>query len=248
MAFRTVKSSGKAPPLSSSVTSLRGLERLNCNFCYALLGSNSVRVVTDTHMFRLFGFVLHSKAIAWSPYVNDLASGDWTPDRCIATLTCHAYRVMYVVVSPDGQTIVTRAGDETLRFWNVFPSMKTQEVDQRSRFDRTASAFSSAPLDTPTADHQLKRRELVYLFRVVYLRMEIIGVCGGQKHYKLEIAYLNKVRCLSLESGAEGDFNALGFLQVPGFDDIFNGDDDTYRIRKLGLMWISLSSPTATTF
>jgi hypothetical protein len=25
-------------------------------------------------------------------------------------------------MSPDGQTIVTGAGDETLRFWNVFPS------------------------------------------------------------------------------------------------------------------------------
>ena len=24
-------------------------------------------------------------------------------------------------MSPDGQTIVTGAGDETLRFWNVFP-------------------------------------------------------------------------------------------------------------------------------
>ncbi|XP_048623337.1 uncharacterized protein LOC111198081 isoform X3 [Brassica napus] len=44
----------------------------------------------------------------------------------IATLTCHTYRVMYVAVSPDGQTIVTGAGDETVRFWNVFPSMKTQ--------------------------------------------------------------------------------------------------------------------------
>ena len=25
-------------------------------------------------------------------------------------------------MSPDGSTIVTGAGDETLRFWNVFPS------------------------------------------------------------------------------------------------------------------------------
>ncbi|KAF2559384.1 hypothetical protein F2Q68_00013944 [Brassica cretica] len=161
--------------------------------------------ISGNRQSMLFGFVLHSKAIAWSPYVNDLASGDWTPDRCIATLTCHAYRVMYVAVSPDGKTIVTRAGDETLRFWNVFPSMKTQNGDNWC-------------------------------------------VCRDQKHYKLEIAYLNKVRCLSLESGTEGDFNALGFLQVPGFDDIFNGEDDTYRIRKLGLMWISLSSPTARTF
>jgi cell division cycle 20-like protein 1 (cofactor of APC complex) len=27
-------------------------------------------------------------------------------------------------MSPDGQSIVTGAGDETLRFWNVFPSVK----------------------------------------------------------------------------------------------------------------------------
>ena len=27
-------------------------------------------------------------------------------------------------MSPDGQSIVTGAGDETLRFWNVFPGQK----------------------------------------------------------------------------------------------------------------------------
>ena len=39
----------------------------------------------------------------------------------IATLTGHTYRVLYLAMSPDGTTIVTGAGDETLRFWNVFP-------------------------------------------------------------------------------------------------------------------------------
>jgi cell division cycle 20-like protein 1 (cofactor of APC complex) len=37
-----------------------------------------------------------------------------------ATLTGHTYRVLYLAMSPDGQTIVTGAGDETLRFWNAF--------------------------------------------------------------------------------------------------------------------------------
>ena len=40
----------------------------------------------------------------------------------IATLTGHTYRVLYLAMSPDGSTIVTGAGDETLRFWNVFPN------------------------------------------------------------------------------------------------------------------------------
>lgn len=31
-------------------------------------------------------------------------------------------------MSPDGQTIVTGAADETLRFWNVFPPLKSRLV------------------------------------------------------------------------------------------------------------------------
>lgn len=44
----------------------------------------------------------------------------------VATLTGHTLRVLYLAMSPDGQTIVTGAGDETLRFWNVFPGPKTK--------------------------------------------------------------------------------------------------------------------------
>ena len=42
----------------------------------------------------------------------------------VAALTGHTYRVLYLAVSPDGKTIVTGAGDETLRFWNVFSDTK----------------------------------------------------------------------------------------------------------------------------
>ena len=62
----------------------------------------------------------------------------------VTTLTGHTYRVLYLAISPDGQTVVTGAGDETLRpldtscdtschalspgFWNVFPSAKSRSV------------------------------------------------------------------------------------------------------------------------
>jgi len=36
------------------------------------------------------------------------------------------FRVLYLGMSPCGKTIVTRAGDETLRFWNVFPNKKSK--------------------------------------------------------------------------------------------------------------------------
>lgn len=31
----------------------------------------------------------------------------------------HTSRVLYLSMSPDGENIVTGAGDETLRFWNL---------------------------------------------------------------------------------------------------------------------------------
>ncbi|CAO2817099.1 unnamed protein product [Amaranthus hypochondriacus] len=74
--------------------------------------------------------------LAWSKNVNELVSTHGYSQNQImvwkypslskvATLTGHSLRVLYLSVSPDGQTIVTGAGDETLRFWNVFPSVKT---------------------------------------------------------------------------------------------------------------------------
>lgn len=47
----------------------------------------------------------------------------------VATLTGHTYRVLYLSMSPDGESIVTGAGDETLRFWNVFPPLKSKSVN-----------------------------------------------------------------------------------------------------------------------
>mmetsp|Transcript_5217 Transcript_5217/g.4404 ORF Transcript_5217/g.4404 Transcript_5217/m.4404 type:complete len:89 (-) Transcript_5217:150-416(-) len=45
----------------------------------------------------------------------------------VVTLTGHTYRVLYLAMSPDGETIVTGAGDETLRFWKVFPKKVKQK-------------------------------------------------------------------------------------------------------------------------
>ncbi|OAY79079.1 Protein FIZZY-RELATED 3, partial [Ananas comosus] len=74
--------------------------------------------------------------LAWCKNVNELVSTHGFSQNQImvwkypsmskvATLTGHTLRVLYLAMSPDGQTIVTGAGDETLRFWNIFPSVKT---------------------------------------------------------------------------------------------------------------------------
>jgi cell division cycle 20-like protein 1 (cofactor of APC complex) len=45
----------------------------------------------------------------------------------ISELTGHTSRVLYLAMSPDGENIVTGAGDETLRFWNLFPKKNEHE-------------------------------------------------------------------------------------------------------------------------
>lgn len=71
--------------------------------------------------------------LAWSKNVNELVSTHgYSQNQIIiwryptmsklATLTGHTMRVLFLSISPDGQTIVTGAGDETLRFWSAFPA------------------------------------------------------------------------------------------------------------------------------
>jgi len=55
----------------------------------------------------------------------------------VATLTGHTCRVLYLAMSPDGETIVTGAGDETLRFWKVFP----KKVEQQKKASCVAPSF-----------------------------------------------------------------------------------------------------------
>ena len=43
----------------------------------------------------------------------------------IATMTGHSSRVLYLGLSPDGENVITGAGDETLRFWKMFPPKET---------------------------------------------------------------------------------------------------------------------------
>ena len=53
----------------------------------------------------------------------------------VASLTGHTHRVLYLAMSPEGETIVTGAGDETLRFWNAFPKRENHTARQESRLD-----------------------------------------------------------------------------------------------------------------
>ncbi|KAG0728889.1 Fizzy-related [Chionoecetes opilio] len=77
--------------------------------------------------------------LAWSKHASELVSTHGYSQNQIlvwrypllaqvAKLTGHTYRVLYLAMSPDGEAIVTGAGDETLRFWNVFSKARSQKV------------------------------------------------------------------------------------------------------------------------
>ena len=76
-----------------------------------LMWSKNINEIVSTHGYSL------NQIIVWR----------YPSMTKVATLTGHTYRVLYLAMSPDGQTIVTGAGDETLRFWNVFPGLKNKD-------------------------------------------------------------------------------------------------------------------------
>lgn len=74
--------------------------------CTALWSVTTDEVVT-TH-----GYSAHSVVVWRYPTL-----------RRVVTLEGHSQRVLYSALSPDGSTVVTGAGDHTLRFWRVFPAL-----------------------------------------------------------------------------------------------------------------------------
>lgn len=85
--------------------------------------------------------------LAWSKNSNEIVSTHgYTQNQVViwkypsmtqvACLTGHAYRILYLGMSPDGQNIVTGAADETLRFWHAFKKKPSRENDSESRFER----------------------------------------------------------------------------------------------------------------
>ena len=78
-----------------------------------LLFSKNVNELISTHGYSL----------------NQINIWKYPSMQKVIVLTGHSMRVLYLSMSPDGSTIVTGAGDETLRFWEVFPKAEAGEVE-----------------------------------------------------------------------------------------------------------------------
>ncbi|KAH8556398.1 quinon protein alcohol dehydrogenase-like superfamily [Umbelopsis sp. PMI_123] len=93
-----------------------------------ILWSKTSNELVSTHGYAPNGGTGSNQVIVWK-YDNM---------QRIATLTGHSYRVLYLSMSPDGKTIVTGAGDETLRFWDVFQSNQSSRRSSRPGIARNS--------------------------------------------------------------------------------------------------------------
>jgi cell division cycle protein 20 (cofactor of APC complex) len=89
-------------------------------------------------------------ALQWNPFEKEILSSHgfarneislWKyPSMTkIKELEGHTSRVLHLATSPDGGTVVSAAGDETLRFWEVFAP------PSKSKTSSSADMYSSMP-------------------------------------------------------------------------------------------------------
>jgi cell division cycle protein 20 (cofactor of APC complex) len=83
-------------------------------------------------------------SIVWNAEYKELVSGHgfsqnqltvWKYPSLtkVADLTGHSSRVLLLVCSPDGSTVASVAGDETIRLWKIWPlQQKTQKKSEKS--------------------------------------------------------------------------------------------------------------------
>lgn len=91
-------------------------------------------------------------SVVWNPHDKELLTSHgfsqnqltvWKYPSLVrmAELQGHTSRVLHTALSPDGQTVVSGAADETLRFWKVFADSSNKTNGQRNTADK--GLFSS---------------------------------------------------------------------------------------------------------
>lgn len=112
-------------------------------FWNALSGSALNAIDTGSQVCNLAWSQNCNEIVSTHGYsLNQIALWKYPTMEKVATLTGHTYRVLYLAMSPDGSSIVTGAGDETLRFWQVFPGPRSQDKNSKSGLLFPSSPYS----------------------------------------------------------------------------------------------------------
>lgn len=112
-------------------------------FWNALSGSALNAIDTGSQVCNLAWSQNCNEIVSTHGYsLNQIAIWKYPTMQKVATLTGHTYRVLYLAMSPDGSSIVTGAGDETLRFWQVFPGPRSHDKNSKSGLLFPSSPYS----------------------------------------------------------------------------------------------------------
>lgn len=93
-------------------------------------------------------------ALQWSKHERELLSSHgfsqnqlclWKYPSMVklAELTGHTSRVLHLAQSPDGYTVASAAGDETLRFWKVFGNPDSSRTSSKAKTKEAGSVLNS---------------------------------------------------------------------------------------------------------
>ena len=92
-------------------------------FWNASTGAHLNKIDTKSQVSSLVWNKEHKEIISGHGFSqNQLSIWSYPTLNKVADLTGHQDRILSMAASPDGQTIVSAAGDETLRFWKCFGS------------------------------------------------------------------------------------------------------------------------------
>jgi len=126
-----VKAVAWSPHQHGLLASGGGTADRHIRFWNCLTGSAMHRMDTGSQVCNLMWSKNVNEIVSTHGYsLNQIIVWKYPSMQKITTLTGHTLRVLYLAMSPDGQSVVTGAGDETLRFWNIFPGPRTS-IGQR---------------------------------------------------------------------------------------------------------------------
>lgn len=123
-----VKALAWSPHQHGLLASGGGTADRSIRFWNAHLGKMVKNVDTGSQVCNLMFSKNRNELISTHGYTqNQIHLWDYPDMNKVATLTGHTFRVLYLAMSPDGKTIVTGAGDETLRFWDIGDGEKNKK-------------------------------------------------------------------------------------------------------------------------
>ena len=120
-----VKAVGWCPFQSNLLATGGGSTDKSKKFWNTATGTLTNSVDTGSQVCSLKWSKEHRELLSSHGYAdNQLVLWKYPTKSNIARINTHSSRVLHLALSPDGQTVASAAGDETIKFWNIFETSR----------------------------------------------------------------------------------------------------------------------------